>query len=378
MIRRVALAALSIALIVTHSASAETIAKLPAPLAEQVEARVSEEMSRVGAPAISVAIAVENELRYANGFGHADVENSVPARADSLYRTASIAKPMTATVVLQLVESGKLDLDAPVQTYCPEFPAKQWPVTSRHLLGHLGGVRHYNGPHEQYETRHFYSLKSALPIFADDPLLHEPLTKFHYTSFGYNLLGMIAEGAAKREFVELLTEKVLSPAGMNDTRPDDQQAVIPGRVRGYVRPSAKDIEALPPGHRLKAGQLYNAPLHDTSSKIPGGGLLSTAPDLVRFALAINAGKLLKDESLAAAWTRQKTKDGKETEYGLGWRIGEATGKRAVSHGGGQAGTSTFLLLLPEHGVTVAAMCNLQGVKLESMTTDIAQQILSAE
>ncbi|MEX2187337.1 MAG: serine hydrolase domain-containing protein [Pirellulales bacterium] len=180
-------------------ASAETIAKLPAPLAEQVEARVSEEMSRVGVPAISIAVAVDGELRYANGFGHADVENSVPARADSLYRTASIAKPMTSAVVLQLAEAGKLDLDAPVQAYCSEFPAKKWPVTSRQLLGHLGGVRHYNGPSEQYETRHFYALKSALPIFADGPLLHEPGTEFHYTSFGFNLLGMVAEGAAKRE-----------------------------------------------------------------------------------------------------------------------------------------------------------------------------------
>ncbi|MEX2187336.1 MAG: serine hydrolase domain-containing protein [Pirellulales bacterium] len=177
------------------------------------------------------------------------------------------------------------------------------------------------------------------------------------------------------EFIDLLSENVFKPAGMNDTRQDDQQAIIPGRVRGYLRQSAKDIETLPAGNRRKAGDLYNAPLHDTSSKIPGGGLLSTAPDLVRFALAMNARKLLKDEMLAAAWTSQKTKDGKETGYGLGWRIGEVGGHRAVSHGGGQAGTSTFLLLLPDDGVAVAAMCNLQGVKLEPMAADIAERML---
>lgn len=381
MIRRVAAAGtvfLLVLLCAARVADGQTIAELAAPLAARVEALVSEEMARVGAPAISVAVAVEGELRYANGFGQADVENCVPARADSLYRTASIAKPMTSAVVLRLAEQGKIDLDAAVQTYCAEFPTKEWPVTSRQLLGHLGGVRHYNGPAEQYQTQRYFALAPTLAIFAGDPLICEPGTKFHYTSFGYNLLGSVAEGAAKREFVEMLGEFVFAPAGMNDTRTDDQAAIVPRRVRGYVRPSEKDLEKLPAGHRLKAGELYNAPLHDTSSKIPGGGLLSTAPDLVRFALAISAGKLLKAETVAAAWTRQKTADGKETDYGLGWRIGEVDGKRAVSHGGGQAGTSTYLLLLPDEGVAVAAMCNLQGVKLEAMAEAIARRCMGEE
>ncbi len=84
----------------------------------------------------------------------ADLENSVPVKATTVYRTASIAKPMTATAVMLLAEQGKLDLDAPIQKYCAAFPEKPWPVTARQLLGHLGGVRHYAkaGRVERYDT----------------------------------------------------------------------------------------------------------------------------------------------------------------------------------------------------------------------------------
>jgi CubicO group peptidase (beta-lactamase class C family) len=355
-------------------ALANAIAKLANAQKEFVEARVSEAMSRQGVPGLSVAVAVANELCYANGFGQADVENSAPARAESLYRTASIAKPMTATAVMQLAEAGKLDLDAPVWKYCREFSAKPWPVTSRQLLGHLGGVRHYNQPGETTETQHYFALRPALAIFADDPLLHEPETKYHYTTYGYNVVGAVAECAASEEFCTLLRERVFEPAGMKQTREDDQRAVIPGRVRGYVRPSQKDIDKLPADNDFKPGELYNAALHDTSSKIPGGGLLSTAPDLVRFAVAMNTRKLVHEETLAAMWTSQRTTDGKETNYGLGWRIGKLGDRKTISHGGGQAGTSTYLLLLPEQGVAVAVMCNLQGAKVDKLAEEIAARL----
>lgn len=350
-------------------------AELSSEQREFIQRRVAEEMSQQRIPGMSVAVAIGNELQFEAGFGQADVENSVPARADSLYRTASIAKPMTATVVMQLAEAGKLDLDAPVWNYCSEFPAKPWPVTSRQLLGHLGGVRHYNQPGETTETRHYFALRPALAIFADDPLLHEPGTKYHYTTFGYNVAGAVAECVGKQEFCALLREKVFEPAGMKATREDDQRAVIAGRARGYVRLSQQDIDKLPADNDFKPGELYNAALHDTSSKIPGGGLLSTAPDLVRFAIAMNTRKLVKEETLAATWTSQKTKDGKETNYGLGWRIGMLDGKKTVSHGGGQAGTSTYLLLLPEQGVAVAVMCNLQGAKVEKLAEEVAGRVV---
>ena len=355
-----------------HPAQSQQTTALDDSVVDRIEALIGTEMSGQGIPGLSVAVGIDNTIVYSNGFGMADVENSVPTRAVTRFRTASIAKPITAVLVLQQVEAGHIDLDAPVQQYCERFTEKRWPVSTRQLLGHLGGVRHYKSREEASSKQHFFSLKAALEQFADDPLLHEPGTRFSYSSFGFNLLGSIVEGATERDFMELLQEAVLEPAGMQHTRSDDHFAVVPNRARGYMRPSSLAI-AFMPGSRLKPGELYNARLHDTSMKIPGGGLLSTSADLVRFAMAAAGGKLLKPETVSTMWSRQKTADDKETDYGLGWGIREHQGVRHVAHGGGQAGTSTYLMLIPDSGVCVAVMSNLQGARL----TELAQSIAAA-
>lgn len=340
----------------------------------QIEEKISQLMEERGIPGLSAAVATDNHLVYAQGFGLADVENSVPATDKTRYRTASIAKSMTATVIMALVEKKLLDLDAEVQTYCAAYPSKRWPVTSRQLLGHLGGVRHYKNEVETVSTTHYFDLDAALKTFRDDPLLHEPGTQYAYTTFGYNLLGNVAEGASDRNFGELLQEYVFQPSNMRSTVIDDQYTVIPDRTRGYIRPNAQLLKRLSAQGQLKPDDLYNAPLHDTSMKIPGGGLLSTASDLVRFAVAMNTGKLLSEESLRQAWTAQQTADGKSTGYGLGWRVGSESGRKRVWHTGGQAGTSTALLLLPDSGTAVAIMCNLQHASVLSLAQEIAELV----
>lgn len=331
-------------------------------------------MEQHGVPGMSIAIAENHHLTYAKGYGFADVEHSVPATEDTRYRTASIAKPITSALVLSLADDGKLDLDVPVQSYVKEYPTKRWPLSCRQLLGHLGGVRHYRSSSEASSTDHFFSLQSALKTFAADPLLHPPGSKYRYTSFGYNLLGSAAEGAGGADFMSLLQERVMAPAGMTDTVADDSFAVISGRSRGYIRATPNLLTALPDDHNFVEGELYRSTLHDTSMKIPGGGLLSTAPDLVRFATSVGRGELLKPETIRAMWTPQKTNDGKQTSYGLGWSVGRKSGRAAVWHGGAQSGTSTTLLLYPETGTCVAVMSNLQRLKLMSLALAIADQI----
>ena len=337
----------------------------------QIEQMLESLMTDLGIPGLSITVATANEQIYSRGLGIADVENSVPVTSETRFRTASVAKPMTAVVVLALAQEAVIDLDADIQTYCQEFPTKAWPLNSRHLLGHLGGVRHYRDRDEAESTNHFYSLKSALSTFDRDPLLHPPGTKFLYSTFGYNLLGSIAEGATGKTFPKLLEERVLGPSNMSRTEVDDQAAIIPGRARGYIRPSKEYLAGRPSDHNLLAGELYNASMHDTSMKIPAGGLLSTSTDLVRFAVAINKGKLLNKESVDSMWTHQKTLDGNSTDYGLGWKIESRLGRKFVSHTGGQAGTSTVLVLSPESGTVVAIMCNLQNTALMSTAIAIA-------
>ena len=109
---------------------------------QAVEAAIAATMSAERIPGLSVAVMTHGELRWSSGFGQADLENAVPATADTVYRLASISKPITAVAAMQLAERGRLDLDAPVQKYVPGFPPKPWPVTTRAVLGHLSGIRH--------------------------------------------------------------------------------------------------------------------------------------------------------------------------------------------------------------------------------------------
>ncbi|MGH9672891.1 MAG: serine hydrolase domain-containing protein, partial [Bryobacteraceae bacterium] len=317
--------------------------------------------TRQGIPMITAAVATGGELRWANGYGLSDVENNVPAKAATVHRLGSISKPITAVAALQLYESGRLDLDAPVQKYVPGFPLKPWPITSRQLLGHLGGIRHYNGEDEVNSTRHYRNLIDPLAIFQRDALVAEPGTRYNYTTYGYVLLGAVVEAASGARFMDYLRERVFLPAAMDRIRDDHPFALIPNRARGY--------------RRYATGQLENCALADTSNKIPGGGLCSTTEDLVKFALAVRRGTLLKPETVEMMFTRQKLRDGTETPYGLGWNVPAVEGgRRIVMHGGGQQGTSTVLAMLPREGAAVALMCNLERGSLSKLGVEMLRQV----
>ena len=326
----------------------------------QIETVVSRAMDSQKVPGLTVAVAAGGELRWSKGFGLSDVESNVPAKASTVIRLASISKPITAVAVLQLAEQGKLDLDAPVRKYVPSFPEKRWPITVRQLLGHLGGIRHYNNDAEVDSTRHYTGMLAPLRIFRNDPLVAEPGASFSYTTYGYVLLGAVVESASGDRFMDYLHRNISEPAGMDTIRDDNVFAIIPNRSRGY---------------RLSQdGALLNCNLADTSNKIPGGGMVSTAADLVKFALAVHNGVLLKPETVERMFTRQTLKSGERTDYGLGWRIGHGW----VGHSGGQQGTATMLMMVPERGTATVVMSNLEETKVDQLAGDIMRVLLNEE
>jgi serine beta-lactamase-like protein LACTB, mitochondrial len=310
-----------------------------------LESAVDAAMRRHGIPGLTVAVVLNKELAWSAGFGMSDLENFVPAKTVTLYRLASVTKPITATAVLQLAEKGRVDLDAPIQRYVPGFPEKPWPVTSRQLLCHQGGVRNWT-PEEFRNTRRFASVADSLIAFKDDPLAFEPGTQTLYSSFGYTLLGAVVEAASGMSYMEYLRTAVFDPAGMEWARADEVLAIVPNRAAGYQ-----------PG---SGGEIMNSALSDVSNRLPGGGLMATADDVALFATALLQGTLLQRETLDAALTRQKTKDGRLSGYGLGWVVGRTRGSREAYHLGGQQKVSTVLYLLPDAGAAVAVLSNLEG------------------
>lgn len=330
-----------------------------------IEKAVASFMSENSVPGLSAAVVLDGEPRWSQGFGMADLENSSPAISSTLFRLGSISKPISATAVLQLWERGKLDLDAPVQKYCPEFPEKEWPITTRQLLGHLGGIRHYSpdgkGDVPEDSARHFSSMKEALQLFANDLLVARPGTKFNYSTYGYTLIGCVFEGEASEKFSDYLRKNVFEPAGMEQTRDDGFFAVIPHRTRWY--------------HKDKGGIVRNAGVLDSSYKIPGGGIISSANDMARFEAAILGDKLLKRSTRDLMWTSLKTADGKETGYGLGWGVMDKFGLHILAHTGGQQGTSTAFAVVPSRNAGVVVLCNMDSVDVNQLAMQILRIVV---
>jgi serine beta-lactamase-like protein LACTB len=313
-------------------------------------------------PGASLAVALNGQVVYSKGYGLSDVENSVPALPETVFRSASIGKSITATAAMQLVERKKLDLDQPIQTYCSAFPTKPWPITSRELLTHTAGVRHYGGMHdreEQTSTVHYADVVEALAPFKNDPLLFEPGTKHSYSTYGYVVLGCVMQGAAHQPFLEIIREGIFEPAGMDSSRDDDPAAIIPHRAAGY---------------RLVNGQLQNAPHVDMSNRMPAGGYLNTAADIARFAADFIDCKHVACSSRDTMLTELRLKNGDTVNYGFGWAVvedanGHPTGE--YLHGGSSPGASGMLYIVPGRRLAVVILTNLEDAPNR---TDIVRAI----
>jgi serine beta-lactamase-like protein LACTB, mitochondrial len=340
--------------------------QLPSQKRAQLETAISHFMAAHSIPGVSVAIVENGAYEWSAGFGMADLENSVPATSQTLYRLASISKPITATAALLLWQKGKLDLDAPVQKYCPAFPQKEAPITTRQVLGHLGGVRHYKSDSqddpEVGNTRHFDNpIQSGLDFFKNDPLVAKPGAEFHYSTQGFTLAGCVIEGASGQSYVDFVRENILTRAGMAHTLADDRFAIIPFRTRFY----SKD----------KSGSIRNADFLDASYKIPGGGWLSSAEDMAKFEVAMLNDQLLQRSTRDLMWTPLKSADGKDNGYALGWGTGKDLGLPDVGHGGGQQGTSTFIIMVPERRAGVVVLINLDGADSSGLAQHLMKIVL---
>ncbi len=337
------------ALLLALAAAAPAQAQAPASRAPggaiaQARAIVDLAMARTLAPGAQIAVSRAGRIVWSESFGCADLELDVPVGRETRLRIGSVSKPLTAAALGLLVEEGRLDLDRPVQAYVPDFPKKAWPITVRQLAGHLAGIRHYEG-NEFVIRDHYATVRAGLAIFENDALLFEPGTRFSYSSYGWNLLSAVVEGASGEPFLEFMNRRVFAPAGMAHTSADDPAPILPGRGRFYSRDE-------------KTGAVINAAYVDNSYKWAGGGFLSTAEDLIAFANALLEGRLLKPETVRLLWTSQKTSDGKDTDYGIGWTVDrDSKGRRRVRHSGGAQGGTANLVIYPEERLVVALLVN---------------------
>ena len=331
---------------------------------EEARALLDSIMNAEAIPGLSVAIGRGSHLMWSEGFGYSDLTHNVSVMPLTRFRVGSVSKPITAAALGVLVEAGSLDLDAPVQDHVPSFPEKRWPVTTRQVAGHLGGIRHYRGL-ENFSRTRYPTVLSGLAIFEDDSLINEPGTEFAYSSYGWNLISAVVEGASGEDFLEYMDRVVFDPLGMDRTVADWNGPIILDRTRFYVADST--------------GQVFNAPYVDNSYKWAGGGFLSTPEDLLVFANAHLEPGFLQAETLEMLFASQRLRDGTETGYGVGWRsTTNEQGERIVSHTGGSVGGRTVLTLNRDTGLIVAIVANLSSAPISNALAGRIEEMFRGE
>jgi CubicO group peptidase (beta-lactamase class C family) len=331
--------------------------------ADEIDDAVASSMASSKVPGLTLAVARGGEIVKLKAYGLANVELDAPAGEETIYEIGSITKSFTATVVMDLVEEGKIDLDAPIETYLSDLPEAWKRVTVRHLLTHTSGIPSYTGVGDFVKmARTEYRPPQILALVAEKPMEFQPGEKWAYCNTGYYLLGLIVEKVAGAPFARVLSERVLEPLEMRHTRPSAPTAIIPRRSAGYSR---------------MLGVLFNRDPLSPTAAYSAGFLVSDVKDMLKWAEAQQADTILTEESRRQMTTAVKLNDGSTHPYGFGWSVGSRRGHRRIDHGGGTAGFSSFLSIYPDDGLRIAILSNQSGgADLGTIERAIARQYIS--
>ncbi len=343
--------------------------------------------AETGAPGVSAAVGIQGKIAFSTGIGSADLEWNTRQTGATVHNIGSISKPIAAVGLMHLVERGKVDLDAEIQTYLPWFPRKERKITVRQLLTHTSGIGHYADmqvdklPPESW-FKHYDQFEESTRWWRDKPLAFTPGTHWGYTSFGASLIQAIVEKVSGEPFEDFLRKAVWEPAGMMATQFDVPTRVVSNRGHGYAR-------------NANTGQLENDENEDVSYKYAGGGMLSSDEDLIRFGQALNAGRLLRADTLKAMYRLQLSDLVEETPQNIARRppgtsppVGprkqalmwftsrDAGGRPFVYHSGIVKSTMSYLGNYYENDVVVALYVNCRCVKnLEAVGEEFARLFL---
>ena len=324
-------------------------------------------MVKENLPGLSVAVAIDGEIVWAEGFGFANVESRIPLTPRTRFRTGSVSKTMTAAAVALLHDRGRIDLDAPVQTYVPSYPQKQWTISTRQLLGDIAGVHRVRGDgNDNLAYGHCTSLNEALKPFAEEPLSFEPGTKYQFSTYGWVLLSAVVENSAGEPFPTFMSGELFKPLAMERTGlegADDD----PDTVSFYFPRVAM---------RAKYG-LQDGPGADYSCLLGAGAFLSTPSDLVRLGAAMVKPGLLTAETIGLFQTPLQLPPGVSTGFALGWKVdtiqlaGAPT--RVLRHRATPTGSTVSLSLFPDRSLVISAATNVtHGMVVDPFAMQVAE------
>ncbi len=317
-------------------------------------------------PGVSVAVGVDGEVVWAEGFGWADLERHTPVTPETRFRIGTASTALTSAAVGLLLERGTLALDEPIQAYVPAYPRKAQPVTLGQLMANVAGVGNDDGDEGPFYERHCERPLDAVPVFAEDDLRFAPGTEYRGSSYGWILVSAAVEAAAGEPFLRVMRKQVFEPLGMDDTTADTAAGSQGERAAPYFPRFAADPKYGPD------------PMRDIDLSCYAGAaaFVSTPSDLVRFGLAMQRGALLRPATVARLQGPVLLSSGQPTGFGRGWDLGTVTlagaetrmvGRRGTVLGGRVASLVTY----PDLRLVVAVTSNTSYADTTALAHDVA-------
>ena len=292
----------------------------------------------------AVLVARNGKTVFAQAYGLADREKKTPNTLKTRFRLGSMNKMFTAVATLQLVQSGKLDLKAPIGNYLADYPNKEVAskVTIEQLLSHTGGTGDIFGPEFDKNRFELKTLQDYVKLYGNRAPEHEPGARWQYSNYGFLLLGVLIEKVSGQSYYDYVRDHIYKPAGMTGTASEPEEQQVPDRSIGYTRFTGG-------GLRPNTDTL---PYRGTSA----GGGYSTVEDLLKFATALQTHKLMNAQYTEMLTTGKVETPGGKYAYGFGDAI--VNGTRCFGHGGGAPGMNGELKICPGPGYVIAVLANV--------------------
>ena len=317
---------------------------VPADFARRAEAVLAASYP-ADAPGAAAIVMDDGKIVYAAGRGLADTTNKRPIGPETVFRLGSITKQFTAALVLQLVEEGKLSLSDPLSKFLPDYPKPGADTTVTQLLNHTSGIQSYTGIPDWMDgdkPAQAVTTEGLIAQFKDMPNEFERGTRWDYNNSGYVLLGAIIEKVTGKSWHEALADRITKPLGLTSIRYGVGEERVTRMATGY---SVNEQKVVP-----------SRPIH-MSVPHAAGALLGNVRDLAKWSHALHHGKVVKSESYRQMIARTRLNDGTEHPYAFGLSNEEVRDRKAIAHGGGIFGFSTYGLYVPSDDLFVAVLTN---------------------
>ncbi len=313
-------------------------------------------------PGIAITVTKDNEVLWQKGYGYADVKNKIPIDARrTIFRVASVSKPISATVLAKLVEEKQIDLDTSIYDYIPYFPKKEYDFTIRQLGGHLAGIRTYKG--REFFNKKKLSIREGVALFENDPLLFKPGTEYAYNSYDWVLISLAIQETLKIPYETIIKDKVLIPLGLTNTFPDKNDDSISNKAIFYSKRGRRKF-------RLAAKV-------DNYFKLAGGGYLSTSEDVAKLGNSYLKNEFITEEVVSQFTIAQKIGEN-STYYGIGWESSfDSKGRPYFGHTGNGIGGYAIFRVYPNQGVVISMLMNVTNPGIEEEINDIINTVLDS-